>query len=132
MLSPDVRVQTESKKNKNASPSDSRKKSLIDSGIDFFKKHSKQVKDGGVVAASTNTTIPHPLSSDYKFSAETTSVPVHFVDKDGSSHHSSTSTDEHHKWKLFDTIKIHTDKKRSPDPAGNNQKRIQSTKEIYK
>lgn len=120
LLSPDVRVQTELKKHKNVLHSDSRKKSLIDSGIElFFKKNSKQVKDGGVIASSSNQTVSHPLSSEFKSSAETTSVPAHFVDKDVSSHHSHSATDEHHKWKLFDTIKIHTDKKRSADPSGN-------------
>lgn len=118
LLSPDVRIQTESKKHKN-SPlhSDSRKKSLIDSGIELlFKKSSKNAKDSGAGVAQT---ISHPLSSDYKFSAEKTSVPINYVDKESASHHSGSSTDEHHKWKLFDTIKIHTDKRRSVETTGN-------------
>lgn len=112
LLSPDVRIQTESKKHRNASShSDSRKKSLIDSGIELlFKKSPKSVKDGGIIS--------HPLSSNYKISTEVTTVPVHHSDKDGTSHHGSSATDEHHKWKLFDTIKIHTDKRRSVDPSG--------------
>lgn len=114
LLSPDVRVQTESKKHKNAPlHSDSRKKSLIDSGIELlFKKHPK--KDG---AQTPSPSISHPLSSDYKYSAETTAVPVSYVDKESSSHYGG-GIDEHHKWKLFDSIKIHTDKRRSIDPTG--------------
>lgn len=121
LLSPDVRIQTESKKHKNSPlQSDSRKKSLIDSGIELlFKKSSKNVKDGGVIAHATQQSISHPLSSDYKSSAEITTVPANYVDKDGVSHHSSSATDEHYKWKLFDSIKIHTDKRRSIDPTGS-------------
>lgn len=114
LLSPDVRVQTESKRHKNAPlHSDSRKKSLIDSGIELlFKKHSKGAKDG---AQTPSPSISHPLSSDYKYLTETTAVPVSYVDKDSSGYH--TGIDEHHKWKLFDSIKIHTDKRRSIDPT---------------
>lgn len=117
LLSPDVRVQTESRKHKNAPlQSDSRKKSLIDSGIElFFKKNSKHVKDGGVIAQTSPQTISHPLSNDYKYSSEVTTVPVSYVDKESGS---GQPADEHHKWKLFDTIKIHTDKRRSNDPTG--------------
>lgn len=121
MLSPDVRIQTESKKHKNSPlQSDSRKKSLIDSGIELlFKKSAKTVKDGGVIAPTqSHQTILHPLSSDYKSSAETTTVPVNYVDKDSSIQHAANASDEHHKWKLFDSIKIHTDKRRSIDPTG--------------
>lgn len=123
MLSPDVRVQTESRKHKNAPlQSDSRKKSLIDSGIELlFKKHSKYVKDGGVITQTSPQSISHPLSSDYKSSAEITTVPVSYVNRDGGSHHGASTTDEHHKWKLFDSIKIHTDKRRSIDPTGELQ-----------
>lgn len=121
LLSPDVRIQTESKKHK-SSPlqSDSRKKSLIDSGIELlFKKSAKTVKDGGSVAGTqSHQTISHPLSSDYKSSAETTTVPANYVDKEASHQHGASATDEHHKWKLFDSIKIHTDKRRSIDPTG--------------
>lgn len=117
LLSPDVRIQTESKKHK-TSQSDSRKKSLIDSGIELlFKKSSKSVKDGGIIS---HQNISHPLSSDYKTSTDVTTVPVNYADKYGSGHHGSTATDEHHKWKLFDTIKIHTDKRRSVDPSGEH------------
>lgn len=121
LLSPDVRVQTESRKHKNAPlQSDPRKKSLIDSGIElFFKKHAKNVKDGGVITQTSPQTISHPLSNDYKYSSEVTTVPVSYVDKEsGSASGSGNTTDEHHKWKLFDTIKIHTDKRRSTDPTG--------------
>lgn len=122
LLSPDVRIQTESKKHKNSPlQSDSRKKSLIDSGIELlFKKSSKIVKDGGVIANASHQTILHPLSSDYKSSAEITSIPTSYMDKEGTSQHGSSSTDEHYKWKLFDSIKIHTDKRRSIDPTGEN------------
>lgn len=112
LLSPDVRIQTESAKHRKAK-SDPHKKSLIDSGIELlFKKSSK---DGGVIT----TNISHPLSCDYKSSTEITTVPAHYVDKHNSSHHrGGGSIDEHHKWKLFDTIKIHTDKRRSVDQTG--------------
>lgn len=117
LLSPDVRIQTESRKHKNAAlQSDSRKRSLIDSGIELlFKKSSKSVKDGGI--SNSHQNISHPLSCDNKFSAEISTVPTNYADGENSKHHSGT-TDEHHKWKLFDTIKIHTDKRRSIDPSG--------------
>lgn len=127
LLSPDVRIQTESKKSKNAGgqSGDSRKKSIIDSGIELlFKKSSKNVgKDGGSsgggVFGQSPPKISHPLSSDYyKYSSDITTVPMHYVDKESSSHHGNSALDEHHKWKLFDTIKIHTDKRRSFDPNG--------------
>lgn len=136
LLSPDVRIQTESKKSKNAGSAggqsgDTRKKSIIDSGIELlFKKSSKNVgKDGGGGAfGQSPPKISHPLSSDYyKYSADITTVPVNYVDKESSSHHGHSALDEHHKWKLFDTIKIHTDKRRSVDPNGMsplNVKRI--------
>lgn len=126
MLSPDVRVQTESKKCKNSggagAQSDSRKKSIIDSGIEllFKKSHSKNagVGAGGGVFGQSPPKMSHPLSSDYyKFSSDTTTVPANYVEKESTSHQSS-ALDEHHKWKLFDTIKIHTDKRRSFDPNG--------------
>lgn len=126
LLSPDVRIQTESKKSKNAGSAsgqsgDTRKKSIIDSGIELlFKKSSKNV--GGTSAGAFGHSPPkisHPLSSDYyKYSADITTVPVNYVDKESSSHHGNSAMDEHHKWKLFDTIKIHTDKRRSIDPNG--------------
>ncbi|XP_031625971.1 sorting nexin-13 isoform X2 [Contarinia nasturtii] len=50
---------------------------------------------------------------------EKISVPANYVDKEISSHHSGSSADEHHKWKLFDTIKIHTDKRRSVETTGD-------------
>lgn len=125
LLSPDVRVQTESKKSKNAgaagAQSDTRKKSIIDSGIEllFKKSHSKNVGGGGGVFGQSPPKILHPLSSDYyKFPSDITTVPVNYVDKQSSSHHGHSALDEHHKWKLFDTIKIHTDKRRSFDPNG--------------
>lgn len=134
MLSPDVRIQTEAKKSKNASGQsggDTRKKSIIDSGIElFFKKSPKTAtKDGGSGGAGTSAgvfgqsppKISHPLSSDYyKYSSDITTVPVNYVDKESTSHHANT-LDEHHKWKLFDSfnsVKIHTDKRRSIDPNG--------------
>lgn len=122
LLSPDVRIQTESRKHKNSPlQSDPRKKSLIDSGIElFFKKQSKSIKDGGVITQTSPQNISHPLSSDYKSSAEITTVPISYLDKESTSQHGSSTTDEHHKWKLFDTIKIHTDKRRSFDPTGIN------------
>lgn len=119
LLTPDVRIQTESKKHKNAHlQSDTRKKGLIDSGIELlFKKHNKYgVKDGGILNNSPHHLISHPLSSDYnKCFAETTMVPK----KDNSSRSNSPSTDEHHKWKLFDSIKIHTDKRKSVDTTAD-------------
>lgn len=117
LLSPDVRIQTESRKHKNAAlQSDSRKKSLIDSGIELlFKKSSKSFKDGGI--SNSHQNISHPLSCDNKFSTEISTVPTNYADGENSKYHSGT-TDEHHKWKLFDTIKIHTDKRRSIDPSG--------------
>lgn len=121
LLSPDVRIQTESKKHKNSPlQSDSRKKSLIDSGIELlFKKSAKPVKDSGFIAGTqSHQTILHPLSSDYKSSAEITTIPANYVDKEGSNQHGANAADEHHKWKLFDSIKIHTDKRRSIDPTG--------------
>lgn len=120
LLSPDVRIQTESKKHKNAPlQSDSRKKSLIDSGIELlFKKHPKSIKDGGLITQTSPQHFSHPLSNDYKSSAEINTVPISYVDKENTSQHGSSVTDEHHKWKLFDTIKIHTDKRRSFDPTG--------------
>ncbi|XP_055308678.1 sorting nexin-13 isoform X2 [Sitodiplosis mosellana] len=48
---------------------------------------------------------------------ETTTVPANYVDREGSSQHGANATDEHYKWKLFDSIKIHTDKRRSVDPT---------------
>lgn len=124
LLSPDVRIQTESKKSKNAGVAggDTRKKSIIDSGIELLFKKSNSKKDasgsGGVFGQSPPK-ILHPLSNDYyKFSADITTVPVNYVDKESSSHHGNTALDEHHKWKLFDTIKIHTDKLRSHDSNG--------------
>lgn len=124
MLSPDIRVQTESKKHRNSHATDTRKKSLIDSGIELlFKKNSKNVKDGGIIGqTSIKPIISHPLSNDFyhKYSTETTLVPSNLCDKDNSSGHGSSSTDEHHKWKLFDTIKIHTDKRKSIDSTGTH------------
>lgn len=122
MLSPDIRVQTESKKHKNAQ-SDTRKKSLIDSGIELlFKKHNRNVvRDGGILShTSTQQIISHPLSNDFnKFSTETTLVPSNERESSSSSsHNANTTIDEHHKWKLFDTIKIHTDKRKSIDSTG--------------
>lgn len=116
LLTPDVRIQTESKKHKNAYlQSDTRKKSLIDSGIELlFKKHNKHgIKDGGILGNSPHHVIAHPLSSDY--STETTLVPK----KDNSTSSSSPSTEENHKWKLFDSIKIHTDKRKSVDSTAD-------------
>lgn len=126
LLSPDVRIQTELKKSKTAGTGaggqsgDSRKKSIIDSGIEllFKKSHSKNsAKDVG--SGHSPPKISHPLSNDYyKYSADVTTVPTNFVDRESSSHHGHSALDEHHKWKLFDTIKIHTDRRRSHDPNG--------------
>lgn len=126
LLSPDIRVQTESKKHKNLhSQSDPRKKSLIDSGIElFFKKNPKNtIRDGGFISHSSSHQVhSHPLSNDFngKSSTETTLVPSshHHEKESGSSSHGHAASDEHHKWKLFDTIKIHTDKRRSIDATG--------------
>lgn len=119
MLTPDVRIQTETKKHKYAYlQSDTRKKSLIDSGIELlFKKHNKPgVKDGGFLSNSPHHVMSHPLSSDfYKCSTETALWPR----KDNSSSSSTSSTDEPHKWKLFDSIKIHTDKRKSIDTTAD-------------
>lgn len=133
LLSPDVRIQTESKKSKNAGIAgahggDIRKKSIIDSGIELlFKKSNSSKKDAGKdssaggVFGQSPPKILHPLSNDYyQYSSEITTVPVHYVDKESSSHHGNSASDEHHKWKLFDTIKIHTDKLRSHDQNGNH------------
>lgn len=116
MLSPDIRVQTESKKHKQsiALHPDTRKKSLIDSGIELlFKKNPKTVKDGGICASSTS----HSANSDSKSFIETTTVPG---GTSSPSHHekNSSHSDEHHKWKLFDSIKIHTDKRQAADTNG--------------
>lgn len=121
LLSPDVRIQTESKKSKNAGSGQSgdvRKKSIIDSGIELLFKKSPKSTSAGAFGQSPPK-ISHPLASDYyKYSADITTVPVNYVDKESSSHHGHSAMDEHHKWKLFDTIKIHTDKRRSIDPNG--------------
>lgn len=130
LLSPDVRIQTESKKSRNSGTAgghsgDSRKKSIIDSGIELLFKKSSDIfgKDGGSsgggVFGQSPPKISHPLSSDfYKYSSDITTVPANFVNKESSSHHGNSAQDEHHKWKLFDTIKIHTDRRRSFDPNG--------------
>lgn len=113
-MSPDVRIQTESKKRKSSSQADTRKKSLIDSGIElFFKKNNKSVKDASV---SSQPIAYHPLSNDYKFSTETT-----YSANDGDNG-SQRISDEPSRWKLFDTIKIHTDKRRSVDTNGKDAK----------
>lgn len=86
---------------------DTRKKSLIDSGIELlFKKSNKSVKDASVSS--------HPLSNEYKISTET----LHTISDDDVVTQRSGSTDEPSRWKLFDTIKIHTDKRRSVDANG--------------
>lgn len=117
-----MRIQTESKKHKNAHlQSDTRKKSFIDSGIELlFNKHNKHgVKDGDISSSSPQHVISHPLLSDYhKCSTETTLLPKKDNNNSSSSRSNSSSSstaDEHHKWKLFDSIKIHTDKRKSID-----------------
>lgn len=118
LLSPDIRVQTESKKHKHSTAlhSDIRKKSLIDSGIELlFKKNPKNAKDSGVSPS-------HSTHSDSKFSTEKTTAPSGHSSSNYDKAHSSSHTDEHHKWKLFDTIKIHTDKRQNTDAHGNNLK----------
>lgn len=109
-MSPDVRIQTESKKRKSASQADTRKKSIIDSGLElFFKKSNKSVKDACV---SSQSMANHPLSNEYKYPTETT-----YSTSDGDNG-SQRNADEPSRWKLFDTIKIHTDKRRSVDSNG--------------
>lgn len=61
----------------------------------------------------TQTSITHPLSSEFKFSTETTNSSSSCIDKDGLS-----QSEDHHRWNLFDTIKIHTDKRRLINPNG--------------
>lgn len=53
----------------------------------------------------------HPLSNDYKISTE-------INDGDVGTQQRSSSTEESSRWKLFDSIKIHTDKRRSVDTNG--------------
>lgn len=108
LLSPDVRIQTESKKRRSLSQTDTRKKSLIDSGIELFgfKKSNKSVKEAGASS--------HPLSNDYKISTET----LQTINDGDVLAQRSNSTDEPSLWKLFDSIKIHTDKRRSVDANG--------------
>lgn len=111
LLTPDVRVQTELKRRKSPSHSDLRKKSLIDTGIELlFKKSIRNVKDDGGLA---QTSIAHPLSSDFKFSTETTNASGSCIDRD-----SLNQSEDHYRWNLFDTIKIHTDKRRLNDSNG--------------
>lgn len=82
-----------------------RKKSLIDSGIElFFKKNSRGIKEGALQQSQSL----HASGTDIKTNLEVIPIPLGNNDKSGHS-----STDDGHKWKLFDTIKIHSDKKRS-------------------
>lgn len=109
LLSPDIRVQTELKKLKNPITSDIRKKSIIDSGIELlFKKNSKNIKDGVVQQH-------HAIDTNYnKHHTEITAGIGGAVEKLGNFYHG----DDNSKWNLFDTIKIHTDKKRTSDTKG--------------
>lgn len=111
LLSPDVRIQTESKKRKSLSQADTRKKSLIDSGIELlFKKNTRTAsKDGSV---SGQTAINHPLSNDSKSFTETSG-------HDGDSTTQRTnSADEPSRWRIFNTIRIHTDSRHTADVNG--------------
>lgn len=105
LLSPNIRVQTISpSKSKTIIASDARKKSLIDSGIEmFFKKNPKQ-------SISDHLT-PNVLN---KFNTEVTSVPITTLH--GGNDNGKDATDDGHKWKFFETIKIHTDKRQGNDP----------------
>lgn len=93
MLSPDIKVQTESKKHK--PQSDIRKKSLIDSGIELlFKKNTRIIKDGGV--------------ANEKFRAELISGP-------STEKHHQVHQQPHHderKWRPFESIKVYTEKRK--------------------
>lgn len=107
LLSPDVRIQTESKKRKSLSQADTRKKSLIDSGIELlFKKNNKATKE------ASQTAVNHPLSLDSKSFTETSSL-----DGDSTTQRSN-STDEPSRWRIFNTIRIHTDSKHATDVNG--------------
>lgn len=113
LLSPDVRVQTESKKRKSLSQADTRKKSLIDSGIELlFKKNTKTAsKDGSV---SSQTAVNHPLSNASKSFTETSG-------HDGdSATQRSNSADEPSRWRIFNTIRIHTDSRHTADVNGEH------------
>lgn len=114
LLSPNIRVQTISpSKSKTIIATDARKKSLIDSGIEmFFKKNPKQ-------SISDHLT-PNVL---HKFNTEVTSVPISTLHGDGGggdggndNGRDKDATDDGHKWKFFETIKIHTDKRHGNDP----------------
>lgn len=114
LLSPNIRVQTISpSKSKTILASDARKKSLIDSGIEmFFKKNPKP-------SVVSDHLTPNILN---KLNTEVTAVPtvaLHGGNDSGSSSSGAgrdkDSADDGHKWKFFETIKIHTDKRHAND-----------------
>lgn len=112
LLSPNIRVQIISpSKTKTLIPSDARKKSLIDSGIEmFFKKNPKN--------SCADHLTPNVLN---KFNTEVTAVSIATHHEDGGDGRQKDVTDDGHKWKFFDTIKIHTDKKHANDTKSTCQ-----------
>lgn len=138
LITPNIKIQTESKKYKNLS--DNRKRSFLDSGFDLlFKKHSKHIKDGGNSSTGgggngnhhhhhhhsggkTNIT-DHLLHRGNPFRGDT--VLDNRVDNhhhhnshhrhDNSSNNHNGNHDHDKKWKPFESIKIYTEKKKSHD-----------------
>ena len=104
LISPNIHIQTESKKSKMLG-GDNRKKSILDSGLELlFKKHTKlSNKDGQSTLSSSKTYVTDHLHKLGPFRGE----PI-LENRDGHSH------SEEKKWKPFD-IKIYTERKKSTE-----------------
>lgn len=105
LITPDVREQTVTSKQKPSSSCvDVRKKSLIDSGLELlFKKNSKNIKEGII-------NVHHSTDSN-KSSTEV----INPRNLTGSGDHQRMTNEDGHKWKFFDSIKIHSEKRRCSD-----------------
>lgn len=140
LISPNVKVATESKKSKKPTTStpDSRKKSLIDSGIEMiFKKHhhvNKSALGSGSsgIRSGSSGGIDEFFSSHSAFNSSAADLkfrPDLILDSSKDSNtgrsgsisavlSSSSSTiigDEKKTWKPFESIKIYTERRRSHD-----------------
>jgi hypothetical protein len=82
-----IKIQTETPKHKN--------KNFIDSGIELFKKHAKNIKDG------------------HKDSVN--SVNLDTVRPEDPAHHDK-------KWNPFETIKVYSEKRKSVDKTAQQLK----------